>query len=436
MGIMKRKNSINIITLGCSKNTVDSEVLMAQLKASGISCVHNSDDMKHKVVVLNTCGFIGDAKEESIDTIMECVEQKESGNIDKIVVFGCLSQRYKDDLVGEIPEVDAFFGVDDLPELVEILGGVYDESLIVKREVTTPSHYAYVKISEGCNWGCSYCAIPLIRGRHKSRKIEDIVSEVEILASRGVKEILLIAQDLTYYGKELYGERRLAELIDRLCKIDGIEWIRLHYAYPTTFPMEVIEVMKREPKVCKYIDIPLQHVSDRILKSMKRGLSMEESINLINAFRSEVPDIAIRTTFIAGYPGETEEEFGHLIDFVKSSKFERMGCFAYSEEEGTVAAELDDDVPAEVKEQRVERIMRIQEEIALQNNLKFVGTQQKVIIDRCEGDYFIGRMEYDSPEVDNEVLVESDKPLTVGEFYQVEILKAENYDLIAKAIIL
>lgn len=431
-----RNKSINIVTLGCSKNTVDSEVLMAQLLASGIACVHNSDDMTHKVVVLNTCGFIGDAKEESIDTIMECVEQKEEGNIEKIVVFGCLSQRYKDELTAEIPEVDAFFGVDDLAEIVEYLGGAYDESLIVKREVTTPSHYAYVKIAEGCNWGCSYCAIPLIRGRHKSRKMEDIVSEVEILALRGVKEILLIAQDLTYYGKELYGERKLAQLLEKLCKIEGIEWIRLHYAYPTAFPLEVIEVMKREPKVCKYIDIPLQHVSDRILKSMKRGLSMEESISLMEKFRSEVPEIAIRTTFIAGYPGETDEEFEELIDFVKKSKFERMGCFAYSEEEGTAAANLEDDVTPEVKEARVERIMRIQEEIALQNNLKFVSTEQKVIIDRCEGDYFVGRMEFDSPEVDNEVLVESAKPLVIGGFYQVEILRAENYDLIAKAIIL
>lgn len=429
-----KKQSVNIITLGCSKNTVDSEVLMAQLMGSGIECVHNSESVSHKTVVLNTCGFIGDAKEESVDTIVELVEQKELGNLDRVVVFGCLSQRYPEELKVELPEVDAYFGVDDMKELTEYLGAAYDESLVVKRAVTTPSHYAYVKISEGCNWGCSYCAIPLIRGRHVSRKMEDIVAECQLLAQRGVKELILIAQDLTFYGKELYGERKLAELLEKLCVIEGVEWIRLHYAYPTAFPRDVIELMAREEKICKYIDIPLQHVSDRVLRSMKRGLGKIDSEDLVSYFRAAVPDIAIRTTMIVGYPGETEEEFEELVQFVKSSRFDRLGVFAYSEEEGTVASTLEDDVPEEVKQKRVEAIMTIQEEIALQNNMRFIGTTQRVVIDRCEADYFVGRTQYDSPEVDDEVLVRSSELLKIGNFYDVKITQAENYDLIGEVL--
>lgn len=430
-----KKNSVNIVTLGCSKNVVDTEVLMAQLAASGIEVVHNSDSIKHKTVVINTCGFIGDAKEESVDTIVEMIDHKTQGNIKKIVVFGCLSQRYPEELKRELPEVDAFFGVDDLEKLTTYLGATYDETLLTTRELTTPSHYAFLKLSEGCNWGCSYCAIPLIRGKHKSRSIEALVAEAKAVAAKGVKELILIAQDLTYYGKDLYGERRLAELLTLLCEIEGIEWIRLHYTYPTAFPREVIEVMKNQPKICKYIDIPFQHVNSRILTSMKRGINKEQTEELMSFFRREIPNIAIRTTMIVGYPGETEKEFEELVEFVKESKFDRLGVFAYSEEEDTYAATLADDVPEAVKQQRVERLMTIQEEIALQNNKKYVGTTQRVIIDRCEGDYFVGRTLYDSPEVDNEVLIESEQLLKEGNFYDVEIIKAENYDLIATYIL-
>ncbi|MEG0500394.1 MAG: 30S ribosomal protein S12 methylthiotransferase RimO, partial [Rikenellaceae bacterium] len=379
-----KKDSINIVTLGCSKNVVDTEVLMNLLKTSGFEVEHNSDSIKHKTVVINTCGFIGDAKEESVNTIVEMADHKTRGNIKKIVVFGCLSQRYPEELRKELPEVDAFFGVDDTKELTEYLGAVYDPELVTTREITTPSHYAFLKISEGCNWGCSYCAIPLIRGRHKSRPIEGLITEAKALAAKGVKELILIAQDLTFYGKDLYGERRLAELLNLLCEIEGIEWIRLHYTYPTAFPREVIEVMKNQSKICKYIDIPFQHVNSRILTSMKRGINKEQTEDLMSFFRSEIPEIAIRTTMIVGYPGETEAEFEELVEFVKKSRFDRLGVFAYSEEEDTYAATLPDDVPDAIKQQRLEHIMTVQEEIALQNNNKYVGTTQRVIIDRCE----------------------------------------------------
>lgn len=432
---MIKRESINIVTLGCSKNVVDTEVLMAQLVNSGIEVVHNSDSIKHKIVVINTCGFIGDAKEESVDTILEMLEHKKQGNIRKVVVFGCLSQRYADELKTELSDVDAFFGVDDLAELTEYLGANYSPELLTVREITTPKHYAFLKISEGCNWGCSYCAIPLIRGKHRSRPIEELIREAELLAEKGVKELILIAQDLTFYGKELYGERRLAELLNFLCAIDGIEWIRLHYTYPTAFPREVIEVMKNQPKICKYIDIPFQHVNSRILTSMKRGINKEQTQELMDFFRREIPSIAIRTTMIVGYPGETQKEYEELEAFVRESRFDRLGVFAYSEEENTHAATLLDDVPEAVKLKRVEDIMTIQEEIALENNKKYVGTTQRVIIDRCEGDYFVGRTQYDSPEVDNEVLIESNILLKTGEFYDVKIVKAENYDLIATYIL-
>lgn len=428
-------NSVNIVTLGCSKNVVDTEVLMAQLEGSGIKVVNDSESIEHKTVVINTCGFIGDAKEESVDTIVEMLEHKKLGNIEKVVVFGCLSQRYLRDLVSELPDVDAFYGVDDLKLLAEYLGATYNEELLNTRVVTTTPHFAFLKISEGCNWGCSYCAIPLIRGRHKSRSIESLMDEARQLAAKGVKELILIAQDLTFYGKDLYGERRLAELLNLLCTIDGIEWIRLHYTYPTAFPREIIEVMKNQPKICNYIDIPFQHVSSRILTSMKRGINKEQTEELMAFFRSEIPNIAIRTTLIVGYPGETEAEFEELMEFVKRSRFDRLGVFTYSEEEDTHAATLPDDVPEAVKQHRQERIMTLQEEIALQNNMKYVATKQRVIIDRCEGDYFVGRTEYDSPEVDNEVLIKSEEKLKIGNFYDVYVEKAENYDLIATYIL-
>lgn len=426
-----KKYSVNVVTLGCSKNQVDSEVLMAQLEASGFEVVHNSDSIKHKVVVVNTCGFIGDAKEESVDAILNMIMHKQEGNIKKIYVFGCLSQRYPDELQQEMPEVDGYFGVHDMQQLVEIIGAKYNDKLLTDRVLSTPSHYAFLKISEGCNWGCSYCAIPLIRGKHISRPIEELIHEAKLLAAKGVKELILIAQDLTFYGKELYGERRLPELLNRLCEIEGIEWIRLHYTYPTGFPREVIEIMKNQPKICNYIDIPFQHVSTRILSSMKRGINKEQTEELMNFFRREIPSVALRTTLIVGYPGETQAEFDELLQFVKDSKFDRLGVFAYSEEEDTYAATLTDDVPDTVKQKRLEIIMTLQEEIALQNNKKYVGTTQQVIIDRCEGDYFVGRTQYDSPEVDNEVIVKSSEVLKVGQFYNVEVTDAENYDLIA-----
>lgn len=404
---------------------------MAQLEASGFEVVHNSDSIKHKIVVINTCGFIGDAKEESIDTILDMISHKESGDIKKVYVFGCLSQRYPEELNEEIPEVDGYFGVHDMQQLVEVLGAKFDDKLLGERVITTPSHYAFLKISEGCNWGCSYCAIPLIRGKHVSRPIEELVLEAKSLAAKGVKELILIAQDLTFYGKELYGERRLPELLNRLCEIEGIEWIRLHYTYPTGFPREVIEVMKSQPKICNYIDIPFQHVSTRILSSMKRGINKEQTEELMTFFRREIPTVALRTTLIVGYPGETQTEFEELLQFVKDSKFDRLGVFAYSEEEDTYAATLLDDVPEAVKQMRLEQIMTVQEEIALQNNRKYIGTTQRVIIDRCEGDYFVGRTQYDSPEVDNEVIIKSAEVLKIGEFYAVEVIDAENYDLIA-----
>ncbi len=427
---------ISIITLGCSKNTVDSEVLITQLEATGYTVEHNPDNIYEGIVIINTCGFIGDAKEESVNVILEVLSLKQCGRASKVVVFGCLSQRYPNELLAEMPNVDAYFGAEQLPEIVSYFGGEFNDDLIVERANTTANHYAYVKISEGCNWGCSYCAIPLIRGKHRSRKLEEIVREVEILATKGVKEIILIAQDLTYYGKELYGERRLAQLLEALCVIDGVEWIRLHYAYPTSFPMEVIDVMKRNDKICKYLDIPLQHVNDRILRSMKRGTNGKECEELIATLRKEIPSIVIRTTMIVGYPGETDEEFNELVEFVKRVDIDRLGVFAYSEEEGTAAAELEDNVPYEVKQHRVEELMAIQQDKSYYSNAQLVGSCQRVLIDRCEDDYFVGRMESDSPEVDNEVIVYSDEQLlTIGEFYRVNITEADNFEIIGDVIL-
>ena len=427
---------INIITLGCSKNTVDSEHLAAQLTAMDYEIVFDSDRTDADVVVINTCGFIGDAKQESIDTILRAAQLKDAGKIDELFVVGCLSQRYADELRPELPEVDDFFGVNDWAGIVERLGAKYRAENETKRELSTPSHYAYLKISEGCNWMCGYCAIPLIRGRHKSVPMEALIAEAETLASKGVKELMVIAQDTTYYGVDLYGERKLAELLDRLCEIKGIEWIRLHYAYPTDFPDEVIEVMARQPKICKYLDIPFQHISDNQLSAMKRRHTKADALRLIKKLRAAIPDIALRTTLLVGYPTESETDFAELQEFVKATKFDRLGVFAYSEEEGTYSAtRLSDDVPEDVKQERVDRIMRLQERISLENNAKRIGQQMRVIIDRKEGDFYIGRSQYDSPEVDQELIIDSHgKRLFRGRFYQVTITDAEDYDLYAELV--
>ena len=425
---------INIITLGCSKNTVDSEHLAAQLTAMDYKVVFDSDRTDADVVVINTCGFIGDAKQESIDTILRAAQLKEEGRIEELFVVGCLSQRYADELRPELPEVDDFFGVNDWAGVVERLGAKYRKENETKRELSTPSHYAYLKISEGCNWMCGYCAIPLIRGRHKSVPMEDLIAEAEALAERGVRELMVIAQDTTYYGVDIYGERKLAELLERLCQIKKIEWIRLHYAYPTDFPDEVIEVMAREKKICKYLDIPFQHIADNQLTLMKRRHTKTEALALIEKLRRAIPDIALRTTLLVGYPGETEADFAELQEFVKATKFDRLGVFAYSEEEGTYSAtRLKDDVEDDVKQERVDRIMRLQERVSLENNAKRIGQRMRVIIDRKEGDFYIGRSEYDSPEVDQELIIDScGKRLMRGRFYEVLVTDCEDYDLYAR----
>ena len=427
---------INIITLGCSKNTVDSEHLAAQLTAMDYKVVFDSDRTDADVVVINTCGFIGDAKQESIDTILRAAQLKSEGEIEELFVVGCLSQRYADELRPELPEVDDFFGVNDWAGIVERLGAKYRKENETKRELSTPSHYAYLKISEGCNWMCGYCAIPLIRGRHKSVPMEDLIAEAERLAENGVRELMVIAQDTTYYGVDIYGERKLAELLERLCRIEKIEWIRLHYAYPTDFPDEVIEVMAREKKICKYLDIPFQHISDNQLAAMKRRHTKEEAVNLIKKLRAAIPDIALRTTILVGYPTESEADFAELVEFVRETKFDRLGVFAYSEEEGTYSAtRLSDDVPEQTKQERVDAIMRLQERISLENNAKRIGQKMRVIIDRKEGDFYIGRSEYDSPEVDQEIIVESfGKRLYRGRFYDVVVTDAEDYDLYAEIL--
>ncbi|MBR5196732.1 MAG: 30S ribosomal protein S12 methylthiotransferase RimO [Alistipes sp.] len=424
---------INIITLGCSKNTVDSEHLAAQLAAMDYKVVFDSDRVDADVVVINTCGFIGDAKQESIDTILRAAQLKSEGAIEELFVVGCLSQRYADELRPELPEVDDFFGVNDWAGIVERLGAKYRVENETKRELSTPSHYAYLKISEGCNWMCGYCAIPLIRGRHKSVPMEALISEAEALVAKGVREIMVIAQDTTYYGVDIYGERKLAELLERLCRIEKLEWIRLHYAYPTDFPDEVIEVMAREKKICKYLDIPFQHISDNQLTAMKRRHTKAEALTLIEKLRKAIPDIALRTTLLVGYPGETDADFEELKDFVKATKFDRLGVFAYSEEEGTYSAtRLKDDVSDEVKQQRVDGIMRLQERVSLENNARRIGQTMRVIVDRKEGEFYIGRSEYDSPEVDQELIIDSrGKRLLRGHFYTVNITDAEDYDLYA-----
>ena len=424
------KNKINVITLGCSKNTYDSEVLMGQLKSNNKNVVH---DEEGNIVVINTCGFIDNAKQQSIDTILENVKKKNEGLIDKVFVTGCLSERYKPDLKKEIPDVDEYFGTTEMPSLLKHLGADYKHELIGERLLTTPKNYAYLKISEGCDRPCSFCAIPLMRGKHKSVSIEDLVYQAKILAEKGIKELILIAQDSTYYGIDLYGTRSLSKLLKELVKVDGIEWIRLHYAFPNGFPVDVLEVINSEPKICNYIDIPLQHISNKILKSMKRGASKEKINDLIQMFRDKVPEIAIRTTLIVGYPGETNEDYELLKEWVKNTKFDRLGCFTYSHEENTGAYKLTDDVPQKIKNDRLNEIMEIQSQISWELNQKKIGKKFKVLIDRKRGNYYVGRTQYDSPDVDNEVLIQADTNfLRVGEFVDVKIIEASDFDLYAE----
>jgi len=430
-----KNNKINVITLGCSKNIYDSEVLMGQLKANDMEVEHESTSDDANIVVVNTCGFIDNAKEESVNTILEQANRKANGQIEKLFVTGCLSERYKPDLEKEITDVDQFFGTTDLPKLLQALGADYKHELIGERLTTTPKHYAFLKIAEGCDRPCSFCAIPLMRGKHKSKPIEDLVTEAKNLAKNGVKELILIAQDLTYYGLDLYKSRRLADLLTALSEVDGIEWIRLHYAFPTGFPEDVLQVIRENDKVCNYIDIPLQHISDSVLKSMRRGTTHEKTDALLAKFRKEVPGMTIRTSLIVGYPGETEEDFQELKDWVSDTKFDRLGVFTYSHEENTHAFLLEDDVPEEVKHQRAEEIMEVQSDISYQLNQKKVGKTIKVLFDRKEGEYFIGRSEFDSPDVDNEVLVKAkDTYIRMGDFANVKITHADHYDLYGELV--
>lgn len=432
-----KKHKINIITLGCSKNVVDSEQLATQLKGGNLEVLFDSNDNDARTIVINTCGFIKDAKEESIDTILGYAKAKEAGTIDNLYVIGCLSERYKEDLEGEVPEVDQFFGVNDIQTIVKNLNIDYKEDLLGERLTSTPKHFAYLKISEGCDRGCSFCAIPIIRGKHVSVEFERLIKEAKSLVKNGVREIMLIAQDLTSYGLDLYKKNRLAELLKELTKIEGLKWIRLHYAYPTGFPDEVIELMASEPKICNYIDIPLQHINTKVLKLMRRGQNRNSTIELIDKLREKNPDIAIRTTLLVGHPGEGDDEFEELKTFVEQTKFDRLGVFTYSEEEGTYgAANLEDNISEEVKEQRADEIMDIQQHISFSLNQRRVGQKLEVIIDRIEGDFYVGRSEYDSPEVDNEILIEKNKTsdLLIGEFYIVEIEDAKEYDLYGKII--
>ena len=416
--------------MGCSKNTYDSEVLMGQLKSNNKNVVHEEEG---NIVVINTCGFIDNAKQQSIDTILENVKKKNEGLIDKVFVTGCLSERYKPDLKKEIPDVDEYFGTTEMPSLLKHLGADYKHELIGERLLTTPKNYAYLKISEGCDRPCSFCAIPLMRGKHKSVSIEDLASQAKILAEKGIKELILIAQDSTYYGIDLYGTRSLSKLLKELVKVDGIEWIRLHYAFPNGFPVDVLEVINSEPKICNYIDIPLQHISNKILKSMKRGASMEKINDLLQMFRDKVPEIAIRTTLIVGYPGETNEDYELLKEWVKNTKFDRLGCFTYSHEENTGAYKLIDDVPQKIKNERLNEIMEIQSQISWELNQKKIGKKFKVLIDRKRGNYYVGRTQYDSPDVDNEVLIQAETNfLRVGEFVDVKIIEASDFDLYAE----
>ena len=425
-----KQDKVNVVTLGCSKNMVDSEVLMHQLQVNDYEVVHDSNDEDANIVIVNTCGFIDLAKEESINTILQYADVKSKGDIDKLYVTGCLSQRYKENLEQEIPEVDAFFGTVELPALLEKLEADYKHELIGERRLMTPPHYAYLKISEGCNRTCTFCAIPLMRGKHISKTIEALVKEAHSLAKQGVKEIMLIAQELTYYGLDIYKERKLADLLRALSDVDGIEWIRLHYAYPSKFPLDIFDAMKDLPKVCNYIDMPLQHANNDILKRMKRQITREQTVALVEEARKRVPNITFRTTLLVGFPGETEAEFQDMVDFIQEMKFERVGVFQYSHEENTAAYDVEDDVPADVKEARAATLMSVQEQISWENNQAKIGQQFKVLFDRIEGEFFVGRTEFDSPEVDNEVLVTvEDNFVRIGDFAKIEITDATEYDL-------
>lgn len=429
--------TVDIITLGCSKNLVDSEKLIRQFELNGYAVTHDAEDPKGEIAVINTCGFIGDAKEESINMILEMAQRKQTGNLKQLIVMGCLSERYLHELEGELPEVDRFYGKFDWERIISDLGKTYHHEACNSRRITTPGHYAYLKISEGCNRTCSYCAIPIITGAHKSRPMEEVLSEVEELVAQGVKEFQIIAQELTYYGLDLYRERKIAELVERIARIPGVEWIRLHYAYPTQFPMELLRVMARHDNVCKYMDIALQHCSDNVLANMHRNITKEQTYQLLETIRKEVPGIHIRTTLMVGYPGETDADFDELVQFVKWARFERMGAFAYSEEDGTYAAEhYTDDVPSEVKQARLSKLMRVQQNISLAHQESKVGKRFRVIIDRLEGEYYIGRTEFDSPEVDPEVLIRKTdgSKIRIGEFYQVMIDSAEEFDLYAHVV--
>ena len=423
-----KKNTINVITLGCSKNIYDSEVLMGQLKGSGKNVVHQKEG---NIVVINTCGFIDNAKEESVNTILEQIQKKESRKVDKVYVTGCLSERYKPDLKKEIPQVDEYFGTSDLPQLLKVLGADYKHELVGERILTTPKHFAYLKIAEGCDRPCSFCAIPLMRGKHRSTPIKELVQQTKCLVKDGVKELILIAQDLTYYGLDIYNKRRLADLLRELALVSGIEWIRLHYAFPTGFPEDVLEVIRTEPKICNYLDIPLQHIANPILKSMRRGTTQEKTTSLLNKFRLQVPGIILRTSLIVGYPGETESDFEILKAWIKEMRFERLGCFTYSHEENTHAHLLEDNVPAELKQKRLNEIMEIQSQISWEHNQMCLGKKFRCLIDRKEGVNFVGRTFMDSPDVDNEVLVDASKYyLKQGDFVNIEIIDATDYDLI------
>ncbi|MDO8993467.1 MAG: 30S ribosomal protein S12 methylthiotransferase RimO [Daejeonella sp.] len=430
------KPRVNVITLGCSKNIHDSEVLMGQLRGNQMDVVHEADSLRQDdIIVINTCGFIDNAKQESIDTILQYSELKEQGKISKLIVTGCLSERYKPELEAEIKNVDSYFGTNDLQKLLSSVGADYKHELLGERLLTTPSHFAYFKIAEGCNRPCSFCAIPLMRGKHVSKPIEDLVKEAKFLAKNGTKELILIAQDLTYYGLDLYSKRNLADLLRNLSDVDGIEWIRLQYAYPSGFPMDILDVMNERSNICNYLDMPLQHISDSMLSSMRRGITRQKTIDLVNSIRDKVPDIALRTALICGYPGETEKDFEEMRDWVTETRFDRLGCFTYSHEEKTHAYELIDDVPEEVKQERVETIMGIQQEISFDINQDKVGRTYKVLIDKKEGNYLTGRTEYDSPEVDNEVLIDTRiSYATPGSFVQVKIDRAEDFDLYGQIV--
>ncbi|MFD2969361.1 30S ribosomal protein S12 methylthiotransferase RimO [Sphingobacterium bambusae] len=425
------KPRVNVVTLGCSKNIHDSEVLMGQLKGNQMEVVHEASNIRaNDIVVINTCGFIDNAKQESIDTILHYSELKDQGKVNKVIVTGCLSERYKPELQAEIPNIDAFFGTNDLPELLSTIGADYRHELLGERLLTTPSHFSYFKIAEGCNRPCSFCAIPLMRGKHVSKSIEDLVKEAKFLAANGTKELILIAQDLTYYGLDIYGKRNLSDLMRHLSDVDGIEWIRLQYAYPSGFPMDILDAMNERSNICNYLDMPLQHISDSMLKSMRRGTTKQKQVDLVNQIRDKVPDIALRTTLICGYPGETERDYQEMLEWVEETRFDRLGCFTYSHEEKTHAYDLVDDVPEGVKEARVEEIMEVQQGISFEKNQDKVGQTYKVLIDRVDGDYFIGRTEYDSPEVDNEVVLNAkDNYARIGDFVQVTIDRAEDFDL-------